>query len=67
MTLQEYVNRYKCVSEDNELNSRCSSNHVVNQIFSKDLEDMLQDYLIVDYMMHYGLTCKSALDLEISL
>lgn len=55
-TLRKYVVKYNSTKKENRKSLRFSPNYEVNQIFSKELEESLERYLLIARKLHYGLT-----------
>lgn len=67
MTLKRYVDKYKNASEVDRVNYRFTPNYEVNQVFSKELEEQLREYLLTACRMHHGLTRKNVMSLAYEL
>lgn len=65
MTLKRYINKY--TNSENPQSIKFEPNYEVNKIFSKELEDELESYLITASKMHHGLTRKDTLRLAYQL
>lgn len=57
-TLDRYVKKYR--ESDDKGNLSFTPNYKTGQIFSDDLESLLENYLITSSKLHYGLTPKTA-------
>lgn len=55
-TLRKYVAKYNNTEKENRKLIRYFPNYEVNQIFSKELENSLEEYLLLARRLHYGLT-----------
>lgn len=67
MTLKRYVDKYKNTSDVDRINFRFTPNYEVNQVFSKELEEELREYLLIACRMHHGLTRKTVMSLAYEL
>lgn len=56
MTLKRYVDKYKNASDADRMNYRFMPNYEINQVFSKELEGQLRDYLLIDKKKCYVLS-----------
>lgn len=65
MTLKRYINKYK--NSESPQSVKFEPNYKINQIFSKELEDQLESYLITASKIHHGLTRKDTLGLAYQL
>lgn len=65
MTLKRYVEKYK--SAENKDDVKFIPNYEVNKVFSKELEDQLEEYLLTASKMHHGLTRLESLRLAYEL
>lgn len=65
MTLKRYINKYKNSGDSQAV--KYEPNYKVNQIFSKELEDELESYLIKASRLHHGLARKDTLGLAYQL
>lgn len=57
-TLERYVKKYN--SSENKDTVSMEPNYKTGQLFSDELENMLEEYLILSAKLHYGLTPKTA-------
>jgi len=57
-TLRKYVAKYKSTKRKKRKSLRFSPNYEVNQVYSKELEDILEEYLLAARKLRYGLTSE---------
>lgn len=53
-TLRRYVLKYSVATDDEKLKMMYEPNYFVNQIFSKEVEKELKEYLIIASKIHHG-------------
>ncbi|KAK7575810.1 hypothetical protein V9T40_012096 [Parthenolecanium corni] len=58
-TLRKYVAKYKSTEAKKKDSIRFYPNYEVNQVYSKELEDTLEKYLLAARKLHYGLTSET--------
>lgn len=58
-TLRKYVAKYNTTNKENRKSMRFFPNYEVNQVFTKELEQTLEQYLLVARKLHYGLTSEN--------
>lgn len=58
-TLRKYVAKYNSTEAKKKNSIRFFPNYEVNQVYSKELEDELEKYLLVARKLHYGLTSET--------
>lgn len=58
-TLRKYVAKYNSTEGKKKNTIRFFPNYEVNQVYSKELEDTLEKYLLIARKLHYGLTSET--------